>query len=148
MFVVILSLVLHCDTHNHIKYHIDKKQVMAKANDNYNPAKKNYLIWLYISIAIVFILPFILPFPISFVVSLIVILCLSIFRADIELRKAGMGGIKGWYNSLSSSGFSRPWRTGINGLAYQGVRFCCMNRDNEHNMIACPKCGSKAVRAV
>jgi hypothetical protein len=121
---------------------------MAKANDNYNPAKKNYLIWMFISIAIVFILPFILPFPISFVVSLIVIFCLSIFRADIELRKAGMGGIKGWYNSLSSSGFSRRWGTGINGFAYQRVRFCCMNCDNEHNMIACPKCGSKAVRAV
>jgi hypothetical protein len=121
---------------------------MAKANDNYNPAKKNYLIWLFISIAIVFMLPFILPFPISFIVSLIIILCLGIFRADIALRKAGRGGIKGWYKSLSSSEFGRGWGTGVKGSAYQRVRFSCINCDNEHNKIACPKCGSKAVRAV
>jgi hypothetical protein len=118
---------------------------MVKANDNYNPAKKNDLVWLFISIAIVFMLPFILPFPISFIVSLIVIFCLGIFRADIALRKAGMGGIKGWYKSLSSSEFGRGWGTGVKD---KRVRFSCMNCDNEHNKIACPKCGSKAVRAV
>jgi hypothetical protein len=121
---------------------------MAKANDNYNPAKKNYLVWLVISMAIVILLPFVLPFPISFIISLIVVLCLFIIRADMELRKAGMGGIKSWYKSLSSSEFGRRWGTGINGSAYQPLRFSCMNCGNEHNKIACPKCGSKAVRAV
>src|SRR5438093_3698746 len=115
---------------------------------NYNPAEKNYLIWLFVSLAIVVMLPFILPFPISFIVSLVVIFCLSIFRADMALRMAGFGGIKDWYKSLSSSRFGRQWGTGINGYAHQSLRFCGMNCDNEHNKIACPKCGSKAVRAV
>jgi len=131
-----------------VKYHIDRKQVMAKAHDNHNPAEKIYLIWLYTSIALVFLLPFILPFPISFIVSLIVVLSLGIYRADMLLRKSGKGGIKDWYKSLSLSGFGRNWSTGINGSANKRLRFCCMNCDNEHDKIACPKCGSKAVRPV
>jgi hypothetical protein len=121
---------------------------MAKTNDNYSPAERNYLIWFSISMAIVVMLHFVLPFPISFIVSLIVIFCLSVYRDDMALRKAGMGGIKGWYKSLFSSGFGRWWGTGINGSAYQPLRFSCMNCGIEHNKIACPKCGSKAVRHV
>jgi hypothetical protein len=121
---------------------------MAKVNDNYSPAKKNFVIWFFISMATVVMLHFVLPFPISFIVSLIVIFCLSIYRDDIALRKAGMGGINGWYKSLFSSGFGRRWHIGINGFAYKPVRFSCMNCGNEHNNIACPKCGSKSVRPV
>jgi hypothetical protein len=145
-----LAHILYCNALERIavKYHIDKKQVMAKAHDNHNPAEKIYLIWLYTSIAVVFLLPFVLPFPISFIVSLILVLSLGIYRADMLLRKAGKGGIKDWYKSLSLSGFGRNWDTGINGSAYKPLRFCCMNCDNEHNKIACPKCGSKAVRAL
>jgi hypothetical protein len=131
-----------------VKYHIDEKQVMARSNDNYNPAEKNYLIWFFISMAIVVMLNFFLPFPVSFIISLIVIFCVSIYRDDMALRKAGMGGIKGWYKSMFSSGFGRRRGTGIKGSAYQSLRFSCMNCGNEHNKIACPKCGSKAVRAV
>jgi hypothetical protein len=121
---------------------------MAKASDNPNPAEKIYLIWLYTSIALVFLLPFVLPYQISFIVSLIVIFCVGIYRADMLLRKAGKGGIKDWYKSLSLSGFGRHGGTGINASAYKPLRFSCMNCGNEHNKIACPKCGSKAVRAM
>jgi hypothetical protein len=118
---------------------------MNKAN---NMGDKNYLVWLLISLGIVAILFMILPFPISFVVSLLVIISLNIIRAEMTLRKAGIGGIKGLLKSLSSSGFGRGLGSGINSSLYQPLRFSCMTCGNEHNKIACPKCGSKAVRAV
>jgi hypothetical protein len=123
-----------------------KNWVMSRANNNIG--RMNYLFWLLISLGIVVILSFVLPFPISFVVSLLVIFCLNIIRAEMTLRKAGMGGIKGLFKSFSSSGFGRGFGTGINSSLYQPLRFSCMNCGNEHNKIACPKCGSKAVRPV
>ena len=39
---------------------------------------------------------FILPFPIGLGVMLIVIFSINIVRAEIRLRKTGVGGIKGW----------------------------------------------------
>jgi hypothetical protein len=119
---------------------------MSRANKNIG--SMNYLVWLLISLGTVIILSFVLPFPISFIVSLVVIFCLNVIRAEMMLRKAGMGGIKGWFNSFSSSGFGRGLDIGTNNSLYQPLRFSCMNCGNEHNKIACPKCGSKAVRAV
>ncbi len=101
---------------------------MSRTNNNIG--WMNYLVWLLISLGAVVILSFVLPFPISFVISLLVIFCLNIIRAEMTLRKAGSLG------------------TGINSSLYQPLRFSCMNCGNEHNKIACPKCGSKAVRAV
>jgi|SRR5687767_6591616 len=121
---------------------------MAKINDNHNPIGSSFLIWLFIYLAIVVMLHIVLPFPLSLIVCIIVILCLGIYRNDKALRKAGMGGIKGWYKSMSSSGFSPRWGTGINGSAYQPLRFACINCGNEHNEIACPNCGSKGVKPV
>ena len=46
-----------------------------------------------------------LPFKYAMGVMLIVIFLGNIIRNEIRLRKAGMGGIKGRYKSLSSSGF-------------------------------------------
>jgi len=62
-------------------------------------------IWLFISVAIVITLHIVLPFSISFIVSIIAIFGLGIYRDDRALRKAGMGGIKGWYKSMFFSGF-------------------------------------------
>jgi len=116
---------------------------MSRANNNIG--SMNYLVWLLISLGIVIILSFVLPFPISFIVSIVVIFCLNIIRAEMTLRKAGMRGIK---DLFKSSGFGRGLGTGINSSLYQPLRFSCMNCGNEHNKIACPKCGSKAVRLV
>jgi hypothetical protein len=124
-----------------------KNQVMSRANENDNLGGTNYLAWLFISLVTVIMLSLVLPFPISLVVSLIVIFSLNVIRADIALRKAGMGGIKGWYKSFSSFESGRGWRTGINSFPYKPLTFSCMNCGNQHNKIACPKCGSKAVRA-
>ena len=118
---------------------------MSTPNDDYNAAKRNSLIWLVISTAIIVILHVILPFPISFIVSIIAIFGLGIYRDDRALRKAGLGGIKGWYKSMLSSRLSP--QSG-NGVAYQPLRFSCINCGNEHDKIACPNCGSKGVRPV
>ena len=97
--------------------------------------------FLYLGIAI--FLSVVLPFPIALLVLLVVLFSLNIVRAEIRLRKAGVGGIKGWYKSLSSSGFG-----GSNNYGYHPLKFSCMNCGKEHNKIACPRCGSKAVRAL
>ena len=114
---------------------------MSKANDS--PFGRKYLAWFFVSVVTVFMVSLILPFPISFVASIIVILALSIIRADIIMKKAGMGGIKGWYKSLTST------ESGRQGTGYllDPIKFSCMVCGKEHNKTACPKCGSKAVRA-
>ena len=124
-----------------IKYYSGQKLSMSKANDS--PFGKTYLAWLFVSVVTVFMVSLVLPFPISLVASIIVILSLSVIRADIAMKKAGMGGIKGWYSSLISSKSSRRGT----GYLLDPIKFSCMNCGNEHNKTACPKCGSKAVRA-
>ena len=94
---------------------------------------------LYLGIAL--FLSFVFPFQIALVILLIVLFSLNIIRAERRLRKTGVGGIKGWYKSFSSSAF------GSNDSGYNSLKFRCMNCGNEHNKIACPKCGSKAVKA-
>ena len=86
----------------------------------------------------------ILPFPIGLGVLLIVIFSVNIVRAEIRLKKTGVGGIKGWYKSFSSSGFGHG---SSNSHLYNPIKFYCMNCGNEHRMNACPNCGSKAVKA-
>ena len=114
---------------------------MGEANES--PLGRKYLVWFFVSVVTVFMLSLILPFPISFVASIIVILALSLIRADIAMKKAGMGGIKGWYRYLTSS---ESGRTDTSYLL-DPIKFSCMNCGKEHNKTACPKCGSKAVRA-
>ena len=97
---------------------------------------------IYLGIAAV--LSLLLPFPIALGVLLIVIFSVNIIRAEIRLRKAGVGGIKGWYKSLSSSGFEP---SSSNSHLYNPIKFYCMNCGNEHRKITCPNCGSKAVKA-
>ncbi|MGB7676949.1 MAG: hypothetical protein WBL54_10540 [Nitrososphaeraceae archaeon] len=85
-----------------------------------------------------------MPFPIGLGVMLIAIFSINIVRAEIRLRKTGVGGIKGWYKSFSSSAFGH---SGSNSHLYTPIKFYCMNCSNEHRKIACPNCGSKAVKA-
>jgi hypothetical protein len=114
---------------------------MSKANDS--PFGRKYLAWFFVSMMTVFMVSLVLPFPISLVVSIIVILALSVVRADIAMKKAGMGGIKGWYRYLTSSESARADTSSL----LDPIKFSCMNCGKEHNKTACPKCGSNAVRA-
>lgn len=112
-------------------------------NNNENQVRNSYLIWLFVYLGIGFAISVILPFPMSIGVILLVLFLLNIVRTEIALRKKGMGGIKGLYKSSSFS-----FRHGIgNGLVYTPLKFFCMNCGYEHRKIACPKCGTKAVRA-
>ena len=115
---------------------------MSKANDS--PALDNGLSWMLVSLVAVIIITLLLPFPISFIVSLVVIFSLAIVRANLMLKKRGMGGIKGWSESYSSFKSGRSWNTGDK---YKPLTFYCMLCGYPHKKIACPKCGSKAVKA-
>ena len=97
---------------------------------------------LYLGIALFLSLVF--PFQIALIILLIVLISLNIIRAERRLRNAGVGGIKGWYKSFSSSAFGNG---NSNDSGYNSLKFRCMNCGNEHNKIACPNCGSKAVKA-
>lgn len=119
-----------------------KNKLMTKTD--HNIGDKNNLTWLLLSLGTVVIISFVLPFPISFVVSLLVIICLNFIRLEMTLRKAGVGGIKGLFKS---SGFGAGSSIGTSTLYQPPLRFSCMNCGNEHSKIACPRCGSKAVRA-
>ena len=120
---------------------------MSKLNGNDKLVSNNGLVWLLLTLAAVVILTLTLPFPISFIVSLLVIISLNVIRADMALKKAGMGGIGSWYKSYSSLQSGRGRDTSMNDSLYKPIRFSCMSCGNEHNKIECPKCGSKAVRA-
>jgi hypothetical protein len=99
---------------------------------------------MIIYMGIGFALSLIMPFPLSIGVLVLVIFPVNIIRTEIALRKAGMGGIRRSYRSFSSLGHSSDLR---NSLVYTPLKFYCMNCGYEHRKIACPKCGSKAVRA-
>ncbi len=112
-------------------------------NENQKIRHNHYIIWLCIYMGIGLAISIILPFPISFGVLLLALFLLNILRTELALRKAGRGGIKGLYKSLSSLGGGR--NVG-NGSGYSPLKFYCMNCGNEHKDIVCPKCGSKAVK--
>ena len=115
---------------------------MSKANDG--SAQDIGLSWMLVSLVAVIIITLLLVFPISFVVSLIVIFSLAIVRANLMLKKTGIGGIKGWSESYSSFKSARSLSTGDK---YKPLTFYCMLCGYPHKKIACPKCGSKAVKA-
>jgi hypothetical protein len=120
---------------------------MSKPNSNDKLVSNNGLSWLLVSLAAVVILTLALPFPVSFVASLLAIIALNLIRANMALKKAGMGGIKSWYKSYSSLPSDRGWDKNADDHLYKPVRFSCMSCGNEHNNVECPICGSKAVRA-
>ncbi|HEX7178638.1 MAG TPA: hypothetical protein VF220_02860, partial [Nitrososphaeraceae archaeon] len=73
---------------------------------------------LYLGIAL--FLSIVFPFQIALIILLIVLISLNIIRAERRLRKAGIGGIKGWYKSFSSPAFG----TGNSSdTAYNSLRF-------------------------
>ena len=102
---------------------------------------KNYFAWMVIYLVIGAVASLLLPFKYAMGVMLIVIFLGNIIRAEIRLRKAGVGGIKGRYKSLSSSGFGQ--NSSNSGNLY---KYYCLNCGKEHSQIACPNCGSKAVK--
>ena len=141
-----MANVLQCNTPNSKGINIMDKIIHLMTNhDEYEKLTgKNQLAWMFISLGTVIILSLLLPFPVGFLASIAVLFSLNIIRAEVMLRKAGMGGIKCYYKSLSSleSGKDR----GVGNTLYKPLTFSCMNCGYVHRKIACPKCGSKAVK--
>lgn len=141
-----MVIVLQCNTPNSKGINITEKiiHLMTSPNEYENLTGKNQLTWMLISLGMVVTLSLVLPFPIGFLASIAVLFSLNIIRAEVMLRKAGMGGIKGYYKSFSS------WKSGkdpgIGNTLYKPLTYSCMNCGYVHNKIACPKCGSKAVK--
>jgi hypothetical protein len=141
-----IASVLQCNTVNSKGINMMGKiiHLMTSPNEYENITGKNQLAWMLISLGIVVMLSLLLPFPIGFLASIVVLFSLNIIRAECMLRKAGMGGIKGYYKSFSlESGKGR----GAGNMLYKPLTFSCMNCSYVHKKIACPKCGSKAVKA-
>lgn len=137
--------VLQCNTPNSKGINTTEKiiHLMTSPNEYKNLTGKNQLAWMLISLGMVVILSLVLPFPVGFFASIGILFSLNIIRAEVMLRKAGMGGIKGYYKSFSwESGKGR----GVGNMLYKPLTFSCMNCGYVHNKIACPKCGSKAVK--
>jgi rubrerythrin len=141
-----MASVLHCNTPNSKGINMIEKiiHLMTNSNEYENLAGKNQLPWMLISLGTVVILSLVLPFPVGFLASIVVLFSLNIIRAEIMLRKAGMGGIKGYYKSFSSLESGKDW--GVSNTLYKPLTFSCMNCGYVHKKIACPKCGSKAVK--
>jgi hypothetical protein len=122
---------------------VSRRKNMSNVDNHNHPIQNNYLIWLFVYMGIGFAISFILPFPISLAASLLVFLLVNAVRTDIVLRRQGIGGIKGLYNSLTSFGKSNNSDSGFGDTP---TKFYCMNCGHEHREYACPKCGSKAVK--
>ena len=138
--------VLHCNTPNSKGINITEKiiHLMTSPKEYENLTGKNQIAWMLISLGMVVILSLVLPFPVGLFASIVILFSLNIIRAEVMLRKAGIGGIKGYYKAFSSweSGKDR----GVGNTLYKPLTFSCMNCGYVHNKIACPKCGSKTVR--
>ena len=142
-----MASVLQCNTPNSKGINIIKKiiHLMTNPNEYENLTGKNQLAWMLISLGIVVILSLLLPFPIGFLASIVVLFSLNIIRAEVMLRKAGMGGIRGYYKSFFSFESGQGRGLGKSSL-YKPLTFSCMNCGREHRKVACPNCGSKMKR--
>ena len=114
-------------------------------NNNNNQILSNYLLWLCIYLIAAVATVFIISFPFSFYLSLTVLLLVNIVRRKIALRKSNKGILRAVYDWFSSFGDTDKLDRTIR-FWYNPIKFYCMNCGKEHGKIACPRCGSKAVR--
>src|ERR671910_92008 len=114
-------------------------------NHNNNQILSNYLFWLCTYLVLVIAIVFIIPFPFSFYLSMIVLLLVNIVRRKAALRKSNKSILRAVYDWFSSFGDTDKFNRTIR-FWYNPIKFYCMNCGKEHGKIACPRCGSKAVR--
>jgi hypothetical protein len=107
--------------------------------------------WLAVYMTIGLVIIWIFTFPVDFVLLILVLVSINICRRRALLKKLGLldethvNGWRGLFKSLfqSPASSSMYGDSGGNNL----VKYYCMSCGNEHNEIACPKCGSKMKRA-
>jgi hypothetical protein len=89
------------------------------------------LLWVGISLGVIFAIYFYTPFPLSIPLAITAFILLNFYlRKQVVKRMDTMFG-----NTTSSSNSS-------------SLIYSCINCGTIHNETACPKCGSKAKRAV
>jgi uncharacterized paraquat-inducible protein A len=81
------------------------------------------LLWIGISLGIIFAILFYTPFPLSIPLAITAFILLNFY-----LRKKVIKRMNGMFGNSSSS-------------------YSCINCGTRHNEIVCPKCGSKLKRA-
>jgi hypothetical protein len=87
------------------------------------------LLWIGISLGIIFGILFYTPYPLSIILAIAAFILLNFyFRKKIIKRVNTKFGSAGSYSSSSLS-------------------YSCINCGTKHNEIACPQCGSKMKRA-
>jgi hypothetical protein len=91
----------------------------------------NQLIWIGISMGISIAISIILPFPISLVVIIGVFIFLSMYMRKIMMKRMRAGKGLGIFNP---------------GIGSGKLKYYCMTCGEQHNQLACPKCGSKMKR--
>src|SRR5215467_7890086 len=88
----------------------------------------NQLIWMGISLGISITISITLPFPISLVVIIGIFILLSGYMRKVMMKRMGAGKGLGIFNP---------------GIGSGKLKYYCMTCGEEHNQLACPKCGSK-----
>ncbi|MGA8913363.1 MAG: hypothetical protein WB443_10945 [Nitrososphaeraceae archaeon] len=88
------------------------------------------LLWIGLSLGVVFAILFYTPFPLSIPLSIAVFILMNFYLRKMVIKR--MNRIAGSSNSSTSS---------------SSRYYSCINCGTSHNQIACPKCGSKMKRA-
>lgn len=97
---------------------------------------RNYLIFLFASLAVSIGLQMVLPFPYGLAAALAIFIILPLF-----IRRRYMNRVKG-YGSDSGGGFF-----GLNREGGAGVKYVCLTCSHRFKGAMCPRCGSKMKRA-
>lgn len=100
---------------------------------------RNYLIFLFASLAVSIGLQMILPFPYGLAAALAIFIILPLF-----IRRRYMSRVKG-YGGDSGGGGGGFF--GLNQEGGGGVKYVCLTCNHRFKGAMCPRCGSKMKRA-
>ncbi len=99
---------------------------------------RNYLIFLFASLAVSIGLQMVLPFPYGLAAALAIFIMLPLF-----IRRRYMSKMRGYGESGRGGGFFG----GFNSEGGGAVKYVCLTCNHRFKGAACPRCGSKMKRA-
>ena len=98
---------------------------------------RNYLIFLFASLAVSIGLQMILPFPYGLAAALAIFILLPLF-----IRRRYMSKVKGYGGDSGGGGFF-----GSNSEGGTSVKYVCLTCSHRFKGAMCPRCGSRMKRA-
>lgn len=98
---------------------------------------RNYLIFLFASLAVSIGLQMVLPFPYGLGAALAIFIMLPLF-----IRRRYMSKMRGYGESSRGGGFF-----GFNSDGGGTVKYVCLTCNHRFKGATCPRCGSKMKRA-